>query len=118
MSVESFFHRRLKIGGHRWLPTVHESIVDPLDGGKEISYRAIRRCALCRCMEKDWRVADGSEIRASRSTFSPREPGADWRFSLVGLLLKPLAIVAFAVLLLVNGVSVSVQTVRGLFGVV
>ncbi len=116
MSVRSFSHRHLKIGGHDWLPTIQESIFDPLDGGREISYRAIRKCRLCHCIEKDWRVVDGAASEARRY---PRTPAAvaDWRFSLVGLMLKPLAIIALLVLLLVNAASLSVRGVRGLFGI-
>ena len=114
MSVQRFFHRRLKIGGHRWLATVHESIVDPLDGGKEISYRASRKCALCGCIDKDWRVVDGTETHIARPSFNASERPAGW--GMIGLLLKPLAIVVLLVLLVANAVSVSVGGVRGFFG--
>ena len=81
MSVRSLAHRHLKIGGHDWAPTVQESIVDPLDGGREISYRAIRKCRLCKCFEKDWRVVDSpttdAPARRHRQTLK-----TDWRFSL------------------------------------
>lgn len=116
MAVRKFLHKRLKIGGHKWLPTVHSSVYDPLDGGKEISYRATRKCALCGCVDKDWRVVDGTETRIERPTIAApfREDGGS--FGLVGLLLKPLAIVVLLVLLVINAVSVSVGSVRGLFG--
>ena len=116
MSVESFFHRRLKLVGHRWSATVQESIVDPLDDGREISYRAIRKCRLCKCIEKDWRVVD-SVATDTPARRRPQTLATDWRFSLVGLLLKPLAIVALLVLLLVSATSQSVRGVRGLFGI-
>ena len=115
MSVRSLVHRRLKIGGHRWLPSVQQSICDPLDNGREISYRITRQCALCGCVEKDWRVLDGSEVQASRPSSRPQNIAAEWPFRLIGLLLKPLALVALLTLLLVNGVSVSVESLRGLF---
>jgi hypothetical protein len=123
MSVRSFSHRYLKIGGHDWGPTVQESIVDPLDGGREISYRAIRKCRLCRCIEKDWRIvdADAAQTRQSPARRTPPNKASnamgDWRFSLVGLLLKPLAIVVLLILLLANAVSLSARGVRGLFGI-
>ena len=117
MSVRSFSHRHLKIGGHDWLPTVQESIFDPLDGGREISYRAIRKCRLCNCVEKDWRVLDGAGSETRRSPPRTRAATADWRFSLVGLMLKPLAIIALLVLLLANAAALSVRGMRGLFGI-
>ena len=113
---QRFFHKRLKIGGHKWLPTVHQSICDPLDGGREISYRAMRKCALCGCVDKDWRVVDGSETRIDRPSAQVVE--TDWRLGLVGLALKPFAIVALIALLLINGVSISVGGLRSLFGTV
>ncbi len=114
MTVQRFFHKRLKIGGHRWLPTQHESIFDPLDNGKEISYRATRKCALCGCIDKDWRVVDGTETRIERATFNAKS--SDTGFGMIGLLLKPLAIVVLLVLLVGNAVSVSVGGLRSLFG--
>ncbi len=116
MSVRSLAHRHLKIGGHDWGPTVQESIVDPLDGGREISYRAIRKCRLCKCIEKDWRVVDSASNDAPIRR-RKQAPGTDWRFSLVGLVLKPFAIVALLALLLVSAASQSVRGVRGLFGI-
>ena len=116
MVFQRFFHRRLKLGGHRWLPTVHQSIVDPLDGGKEISYRASRKCALCGCIDKDWRVVDGTETRIERPSYNIQARETDWRMGLVGLLLKPVAIVAFLALLLINGVSISIGSLRAFFG--
>ncbi len=110
MSIRSFCHRRLKIGGHRWLPTVQHSIYDPLDGGREISYRAVRKCALCGCIDKDWRVVGNAEDAVTMPAARRRKPDTDWRFSLVGLLLKPVAIVVFLVLLIVSGA----QGLRGL----
>ncbi len=116
MSVQRFFHKRFRIGGHKWLPTVHQSVVDPLDGGREISYRAIRKCALCGCIDKDWRIVDGSETRIERPAFKAHEQDVSWPLGLVGLLLKPLAIVVLLVLLVVNALSVSIGSVRSLFG--
>ena len=117
MSVRSFSHRHLKIGGHDWLPTVQESIFDPLDGGREISYRAIRKCRLCHCVEKDWRVIDVAASATRRSPSRTHAAATDWRLSLVGFVLKPLALVALLVLLLANAASLSARGVRGLFGI-
>ena len=116
MSVRSLAHRHLKIGGHDWAPTVQESIVDPLDGGREISYRAIRKCRLCKCIEKDWRVVD-SHAADKPARRDSKPPKTDWRFSLVGLVLKPLAVIALLALLLVSAASQSVRGVRGLLGI-
>jgi len=103
VSIRSFLHRRLKIGGHRWLATVQESICDPLDGGREISYRAIRKCALCGCLEKDWRIVGSSEDAAPKPAIRRQTAVGDWRLSLVGLVLKPFALVIFLVLLMHSG---------------
>ncbi len=116
MAVRKFLHKRLRVGGHKWLPTVHSSIYDPLDGGREISYRATRKCALCGCVDRDWRVVDGSETRIDRPPAKAAFTEAGLSFGLLGLLLKPFAIVALLVLLVVSAVSVSVGSVRGFFG--
>ncbi len=112
MSVESFFHRRLKLVGHRWSATVQESIVDPLDDGREISYRAIRKCLLCGCIEKDWRVVDHPTTEPLRRPRTRQDTPGDWRLSLLGLALKPFALVAFVMLLALN----TIHNIRGYFG--